>query len=169
MGHKISRKGIEVDRAKIEVIKKLPYPTSIKGVHSFLGHDGFYRRFIRDFSKVSKPLSALLMQRVPFEFDDTCLTSFESLKRKLNSAPIISTPNWELPFELMCDLSDYAVGAVLGQRKNNIFHAIYYANRTLNDAQLNYATTKNELLAIIFVFDKFRAYLIGNKVTVFTD
>ena len=95
------------------------------------------------------------------------MNAFESMKRKLTSAPIISTPYWELPFELMCDISDYAVSVVLGQRKNKVFHAIYYANRMLNDAQLNYATTENELLAIVFAFDKFKAYLIG-KVTIFT-
>ena len=108
------------------------------------------------------------MQGIPFYFDDACVNAFESPKKKLISAPIISTPDWELSFELMCDASDYAIGFVLGQRKNKIFHAIYYANRTLNDTQLNYATTEKELLAIVFAFDKFKSYLIGNKVIVFT-
>ena len=112
LGHRNSRKGIEADRAKIEVIEKLPPRTLVKGVRSFLGNIVFYKQFIRDFSKVSKPLSALLMQGVPFEFDDAC--AFESLKRKLTSAPIISPPDWDLQFELMCDANDYAVGAVLG-------------------------------------------------------
>ena len=133
LGHRISGKGIEVGKAKIEVIEKLPPPTSVKGVRSFLGHAGFYRQFIRDFSKVLKSLSALLMQEVPFEFDDACMNAFESLRKKLTSTPIISAPDWELPFELMYDASDNAVGVVLGQRKNKVFHAIHYASRTLND------------------------------------
>ena len=133
LGHRISGKGIEVDKAKIEVIKKLPPPTLVKGVHNFLGHACFYRRFIRDFYKVSKPLYALLILRVPFEFDDACMNSFESLKKKLISAPIIFAPDWELPFELMCDTRNYTIGAVLGQRKNKFFHAIYYVSRMLND------------------------------------
>ncbi|XP_062086268.1 uncharacterized protein LOC133792383 [Humulus lupulus] len=130
---------------------------------------GFYRRFIKDFSKISKPLSNLLMNGVPFDLNDDCLVAFKTLKEKLISAPIVCTPNWDLPFELMCDASDYAVGAVLGQRVDKVFRTIYYASRTLNDAQLNYATTEKELLAIVYAFDKFRPYLIGNKVVVYTD
>ena len=166
---RISERGIEVDRAKIEIIEKLPPPTSLKGVLSFLGHAGFYRRFIQDFSKVSQPLSNLLMQGVPFEFNEPCLHAFELLKKKLTSAPIEVTPDWNLSFELMCDASDFTTRAVLGHRKEKVFYAIYYASRTLNDAQLNYATTEKELLAVVFAFDKFRPYLIGNNVIVFTD
>ena len=79
--HRISERGIKVDWAKIEIIEKLPLPTSLKGIRSFLGHTGFYRRFIQDFSKVSKPLSSLLMQGVLFEFNDSCTKAFELLKR----------------------------------------------------------------------------------------
>ncbi|KAL4385057.1 hypothetical protein GQ457_15G017840 [Hibiscus cannabinus] len=123
LGHKISSKGMEVDKAKIEVISKLPPPT----------------------------------------------TAFNLLKQKLVTAPIVEPPDWKLPFELMCDASDYAVGAVLRQRKGKIFHPIYYASKTLNDAQVNYTTTEKEMLAVIFAFDKFRSYLIGTKVIVHTD
>ena len=91
------------------------------------------------------------------------------MKEKLTSAPIICAPDWSLPFEVMCDASDYAIGAVLGQRKNKLLHVIYYASRTLTDAQLNYATTEKELLAVVFAFDKFRSYLIGSKIIVYTD
>ncbi|KAM6600262.1 hypothetical protein CsatA_019871 [Cannabis sativa] len=169
LGHKISKKGIEVDRAKVSTIENLPPPISVKGVRSFLGHAGFYRRFIKDFSKVAKPLSNLLASGVPFEFGKDCLEAFQILKEKLISAPIVTTPNWELPFEIMCDASDYAIGAVLGQRVDKVFRTIYYASKTLNDAQLNYATTEKEMLAIVFACDKFRPYLIGNKVIVYTD
>ena len=169
LGHRISERGIEVNRAKNEIIEKLPPPISIKGVSSFLGHAGFYRRFIRHFSKVSKPLSNLLMQGVPFEFNEPCLHPFELLKKKLTSAPIVVAPYWNLPFELMCDASDFAVGAILGQRKEKVSYSIYYANRTLNDTQLSYATTEKELLVVVFAFDKFKPYLIRNKVIVFKD
>ena len=169
LGHRISARGIEVDKAKIEAIEKLPPPSSVKGIRSFLGHAGFYRRFIKDFSQIAKPLSNLLVQGIPFEFDSQCLHAFTVLKDKLISAPIVVAPDWSFPFELMCDASDYAIGAVLGQKREKIFQVIYYASRTLNDAQLNYATTEKELLAIVFAFDKFRPYLIGNKVVVHTD
>ncbi|KAL4361133.1 hypothetical protein GQ457_04G020720 [Hibiscus cannabinus] len=164
LGHKISSKGMEVDKAKIEVISKLPPPTTVKGIHSFLGHAGFYRRFIEDFSKITKPLCSLLEQGRPFEFNDDCAKAFNLLKQKLVIAPIVKPPDWKLPFELMSDASDYAVGAVLGQRKGKIFHPIYYASKTLNDAQVNYTTTEKEMLAVIFAFDKFRSYLIGTKI-----
>jgi hypothetical protein len=124
-----------VDNAKIDIISKLPPPMTTKGVRSFLGHAGFYRRFIKDFSKISRPLYALLSKHT----------------------------------KLMCDASDFALGAVLGQRINKVPHAIYYASKTLNDAQLNYSTTKKELLVVIFALGKFRSYLIGSKVIVFTD
>ena len=169
LGHRISQKGIEVDKAKIETIEKLPPPTTVKGIRSFLGHAGFYRRFIKDFSKISKPLCNLLEKDVPFNFNKECHEAFEILKQKLVSAPIIVAPDWTLPFEVMCDASDFAVGAVLGQRKAKIFHTIYYSSRTLNEAQLNYTTTEKELLAVVFTFDKFRSYLLGPKVVVYTD
>ena len=141
----------------------------MKGIRSFLSHTGFYRRFIKDFSKIAKPLSNLLVQGAPFEFDDQCLKAFLFLKEKLVSTPIVVSPSWNLPFELMCDASNYAIGAVLGQKRERTFQVIYYVSWTFNDAQLNYATTEKELLAIVFVFDKFRSYLIGNRVIVHTD
>ncbi|CAL8175064.1 unnamed protein product [Prunus armeniaca] len=135
-GHKISTKGIEVDKAKIrEGRPKLPWSQ-------------------RD---------------VTFNFDDQCLEAFKILKEKLTSALVNITPNWEVPFEIMCDASDYAVGAVLGQRKDKLLHVISYASQTLKDAQLNCATIEKELLAIVYALDKFRSYLIGFKVIVYTD
>ncbi|CAN6695190.1 unnamed protein product [Malus baccata var. baccata] len=106
---------------------------------------------------------------VSFEFNEACEKAFKHLKDLLTTAPIITPPDWSIPFKLMCDALDYALGAVLGQRKNKQPHVIYYASRTLNDAQLNYSTTEKELLAVVFALDKFRSYLIGTKVIVFTD
>ncbi|XP_050916838.1 uncharacterized protein LOC127132019 [Lathyrus oleraceus] len=169
LGHIISEKGISVDPAKIDVISTLPYPSCIREIRSFLGHAGFYRRFIKDFSKIALPLSNLLKNDVTFHFDDKCKQAFDFLKKALTSAPIIQPPDWTLPFELMCDASNYAVGAVLAQRVNKVAHVIYYASRTLDSAQSNYTTTEKELLAIVFALDKFRSYLLGSKVVVFTD
>ena len=169
LGHQISERGIEVDKAKIETIEKLPPPSSVKGIRSFLGHVGFFRIFIKNFSKIAKTLLNLLVQGAPFEFDDQCMQVFLFLKEKLVSAPIVVAPSWNLPFELMCDMSDYVIGAVLGQKRERTFQVIYYPSQTLNDVQLNYATIEKELLAIVFVFDKFRSYLIGNNVILDTD
>ncbi|CAN6695192.1 unnamed protein product [Malus baccata var. baccata] len=169
LGHTISEKGIEVDKSKVDLVRHLPSPTSVREVRSFLGHASFYRRFIKDFSKIAQRLCRLLQKEVAFEFDEACSTAFKHLKEALTSAPIITPPDWSLPFELMCDASDYVIGAVLGQRKNKQPHVIYYASRTLNDAQLNYSTTEKELLAVVFALDKFRSYLLGTKVIIFTD
>ncbi|GJY43198.1 reverse transcriptase domain-containing protein [Tanacetum coccineum] len=128
LGHKISKSGIEVDKAKVDVIAKLPHPTSVKGIRSFLGHAGFYRRFIQDFSKIARPMTHLLEKDTPFIFSKECIESFNILKKKLTEAPILVAPDWDLPFEIMCDASDYAVGAVLGQRKTKHFQPIHYAN-----------------------------------------
>ena len=169
LGHVISEKGIEVDKSKIDLIRSLPPPTSVREVRSFLGHAGFYRRFIKDFSKIALPLCNLLQKDATFDFNEECQRAFKKLKEVLTSAPVIQPPNWDLPFEIMCDASDYAVGAVLGQRVGKLPHVIYYASRTLNDAQLNYSTTEKELLAVIFALEKFRSYLIGSKVIVYSD
>ena len=101
--------------------------------------------------------------------NSACLSAFETLKGALISAPILQLPNWEQPFEIMCDASNHAVGAVLGQRREGKPFVVYYASRTLNSAQMNYSTTEKELLAVVFALDKFRAYLIGSPITIFTD
>ena len=126
LGNKISSRGIEVDKAKADVIEKIPPPMNVKGIRIFLGHAGFYRCFIKDFSKIARPLSNLLNKDTPFNFDVDCLNAFNHLKSSLVSAPIITAPDWSLHFELMCDASDYATIVVLGQRKNTIFHPIQY-------------------------------------------
>ncbi|GJR18103.1 reverse transcriptase domain-containing protein [Tanacetum coccineum] len=153
LGHKISKAGIEVDKAKVDVIASLPYPTNVNGIRSFLGHVGFYRRFIKDFSKIARPMTQLLMKDAKFDFSDECIKSFNILRDKLITAPVIIAPNWDLDFELMCDASDYAVGAVLGQRIEKKFRTIYYASKTMNNAQEHYTTTEKELLAVEFTIE----------------
>nr|GEY46193.1 reverse transcriptase domain-containing protein [Tanacetum cinerariifolium] len=132
LGHKISKKGIEVDKAKIEVISKLPHPTTVKGIRSFLGHAGFYRHFIKDFLQISRPMTHLLDKNSPFIFSNECIQAFRTLKDKLTEAPILIAPNWDQPFELMCDASDYAIGAVPGQRIEKHFWPIHYASKIMN-------------------------------------
>ncbi|WVZ58682.1 hypothetical protein U9M48_008924 [Paspalum notatum var. saurae] len=166
---RILERGIEVDRAKIEVIEQLPPPTNIKAIRSFLGHAGFYRRFIKNFSHIARPLTNLLAKDAPFMFDEECLEAFHKLKEALVTTPIIQPPDWNKPFEIMCDASDYAVGVVLGQTNDKKHNAISYASKTLTGPQLNYSTTEKELLAVVFAFDKFRSYLVGAKVIIYTD
>ncbi|GJS20025.1 reverse transcriptase domain-containing protein [Tanacetum coccineum] len=125
LGHKISKSGIEVDRAKVEVIAKLPHPTTVK--------------------------------------------AFETLKKKLTEAPILIAPDWDLPFELMCDASDFSIGAVLGQRHEKHFRPIHYDSKTMNEAESHYTKTKKEMLAVVYAFEKFRSYLFLNKSIMYTD
>ena len=140
LGHVISSRGIKIDKAKIDVISILIYPASMRDVHFFLGHAGFYRRFIKDFSKIETPLFQLLQKDVTFAFDEACKGAFDRLKEILTSSPIIQRPDWNLLFEIMYDASDYAVGAVLSQKVGKATHAIYYASQASNEAQLNYST-----------------------------
>nr|GEV55895.1 reverse transcriptase domain-containing protein [Tanacetum cinerariifolium] len=134
LGHKISKQGIEVDKAKVDVISKLPHPTIVKGIISFLGHAGFYRRFIKDFSKIARPMTKLLEKDTSFIFSQECIDAFQTLNRKLIEAPILIAPDWDMPFELMCDGSDFALGAVLGQRQDKHFRPIHYASKTMTEA-----------------------------------
>ncbi|GJY02317.1 putative nucleotidyltransferase, ribonuclease H [Tanacetum coccineum] len=114
-------------------------------------------------------MTKLLEKDLVFNFDEECNKVFETLKEKLKNAPIMVSPNWSLPFELMCDPSDFAIGAVLGQREEKHFRPIHFASKTLNSAQQNYTVTKKELLVVVFAFDMFRSYLVLLKTVVFTD
>ena len=169
LGHLVSGKVLEVDKAKIEVIQNIPLPTTLRDLRSFVGHVGFYRRFIRDFAKVSKLLTTLLCKDKDFFIDKKGERTFEMLKLTLIEAPILQSRNWDLPFEIMCDASDYAVGAVLGQRLDKKPTAIWYASKTLAEAQMNYTTTEKELLGVAYALEKFRPYILGSKIVIYTD
>ena len=116
LGHKIYAARLEVDQAKVSIIKTILPPTTFKGIRIFLGQAGFYRRFIKDFSKFSRPLCRLLKKDAKFDFDELCKAAFDEIKSRLVTAPIMVTPDWNKEFEIMCDVSDYAMRAVLGQR-----------------------------------------------------
>ena len=167
--HRIFAVGLEVDQAKVSIIKTLMPPTTIKGIRSFLGHAGFYRRFIRDFSKIARPLCRLLEKDAKFNFDEACQNSFEEIKSRLVEAPIMAKPDWNKEFEIMCDASDYAMGAVLGQKDDKVFRAIYYSKKTFKEAQENYSTIEKEMLAMVFACEKFRPYILGSHVIIHTD
>nr|GEV10208.1 reverse transcriptase domain-containing protein [Tanacetum cinerariifolium] len=160
---------IEVDKAKVNVIAKLPHPTTVKGIPSFLGHASFYRRFIKYFSKIARPMTRLLEKDTPFFFSKECVKAFQTLKRKLTEAPILIAPDWDLPFELMCDASDFSIGVVLGQRQEKYFRPIHYAIKTMTEAESNDTTTKKEMLVVVYAFDKIRSYLIMNKSIMYTN
>ncbi|RVW19197.1 Retrovirus-related Pol polyprotein from transposon 17.6 [Vitis vinifera] len=145
LGHIISEKGIEVDKAKVELIVKLPSPTNVKGVRQFLGHAGFYRRFIKDFSKLSSLFVNFWLRMLNFE-----------------------GPNWQLPFEVMCDANEFAIGAMLGQIEDGKPYVIYYASKTLNEAQRNYTTTeknyaKARLIRWILLLQEFNLQIRDKK------
>nr|GEW80332.1 reverse transcriptase domain-containing protein [Tanacetum cinerariifolium] len=148
LGHKISKNGIEVDKAKVDVIIKLPHPTTVKGIRSFLGHASFSRRFIQNFSKIDRPMTRLLEKDTMFFFSKECVEAFKTLKKKLTEASILIAPDWDLPFELMCNASDFAIGAVLGQRHEKHFRPIHYASKIMTEAESHYTMTEKEMLAM---------------------
>nr|GFA00334.1 reverse transcriptase domain-containing protein [Tanacetum cinerariifolium] len=123
----------------------------------------------QDFSKISRPMTHLLEKNTPFVFSEDCIQAFQTLKKTLTEAPILIAPNWDLPFELMCDASDFAIGAVLGQRHEKHFKPLHYASKMMNDAETNYTTTEKKMLAVVYAFETFRSYLIMNKSIVHTD
>ena len=150
LGHLVSNKGLEVDKAKVEMIQDLALPKSIRELRSFLRHVGFYRHFIQDFAKISKPQTFLLCKEKDFIIKEEGKHTFMQLKRSLVEAPILQSPNWDLPFEIMCNASDFALGAVSGQQIDKKPTAICYASKTLADAQLNYTMKfPNEMVKLL--------------------
>nr|GEU58509.1 reverse transcriptase domain-containing protein [Tanacetum cinerariifolium] len=147
LSHKISKNGLEVDHSKIDVIAKLPYLTTVKGVRSFLRHAGFYRRFIQDFSMIARHMTQLLEKETPFVFSKYCIDDFETLKKKLTKASILVVLDWNIPFELMCDASDFTIGMVLGQRKTKHFQPTHYASKAMTESQIHYTMMEKQMLA----------------------
>nr|GFA21685.1 DNA-directed DNA polymerase [Tanacetum cinerariifolium] len=122
-----------------------------------------------DFSKIARPMTRLLEKDTLFIFSQECVDAFQTLKRKFTEAPILIAPDWDTPFELMCDASNFAIGAVLGQRQDKHFRPIHYTSKIMTEAELNYTTIEKEMLAVVYAFEKFRSYLILNKSIVYTD
>jgi hypothetical protein len=169
LGHHLSSRGIEVDKDKIKIITLLPTPLKPKDVRRFLGHARYYRRFIKDFSKIASPLFTLLSKDVDYCWTLNCQQDFETIKEKLSTAPVLQGPNWALPFHIHTDASDKVVGAVLGQNEDNKPYAIYFISKNMVGAEINYIVTEKELLAVVHALNKFRHYVTGYKVFVHTD
>eukprot|EP00253_Pinus_taeda_P006338 PITA_06338 len=169
LGHFISFLGIQVDPSKIQVIQILPIPKTQTDVRSFLGHAGYYRRFIKIFSKIASPLFVLLTKNVEFKWTDDCQKAFYELKHQLSTTPILRGPDWALPFHISYDASDTTIGVVLGQEENNLPYAIYFISKNMTPTELNYTVTKKELLVVIYAINKFGHYITGYTTFVHTD
>eukprot|EP00253_Pinus_taeda_P028534 PITA_28534 len=146
LGHYISAAGIQVDPVKIQIILLIPTPTTQTKVRSFLGFSGYYRRFIEHYSHIAAPLYALT-GNVDFIWTEKCELAFKDLKKLVSTAPVLPGPNWDLPFQISSDASDTVIGAVLGQEEDKKPYAIYYINKSLSHAELNYTVIEKEFLA----------------------
>jgi hypothetical protein len=169
LGHHVSSEGIKVDTAKIEVIVRLPPPKTQKEVRIFLGHAGYYRRFIENFTNIVAPMFGLLIKDVDFFWTEQCQTAFETLKSKLYVEPVLRGPNWPLPFHISIDASDIAIEGVLGQKEDQRSYYIYFVSKKLSSAELNYTVIEKELLAVVHAINKFRHYITGYEVFVHID
>jgi hypothetical protein len=173
LGYVVSKSGREPEPEKIKVITNLQPPTTVKEVQRVLGHVGWYRELIPDYATITMPITHLQKKNTKFEWTEECEQSFEALKKRLSSYPVLRPPKWELPFHIYCDASAVAVGSILcqsveGQVKGRD-HPVAYASRQLNPAERNYSTTERECLAMVFSVKKFRHYLLANKVVFFVD
>ena len=169
LGHQITDEGVKPDPQKISCVKQFPIPRNVKEVKSFLGLSGYYRRFIRNYGQIAKPLTSLLKKDVPYRWSDLCQTSFETLKNLLTQAPILQYPDFQKPFNLTCDASNYAIGCILSQGPIGKDLPIAFASRTLNKAEINYNVTEKELTSIVWGIKVFRPYLFGQHFNIITD
>lgn len=169
LGHLISDKGVKPDPKRVEAISKYDKLISAKQVKSFLGVAGYYRKFIKNFSGIAKPLTNLLKKNVKFIWTDKCQESFDDLKRALTSEPILQFPRFNEKFILTTDSSNDAIGAVLSQGGIGNDLPISYFSRTLNKSQMNFSTTEKELLAIVEACKHYRCYLYGQTFDIVCD
>jgi transposase InsO family protein len=169
LGHVISTEGVKPNPEKTKIINEYPIPTNQKDIRAFLGLLGYYRRFIKDFAKITKPLTSLLKKDVNFqwtEIEDKC---FDYLKKILITEPILQYPDFNREFVLRTDASNFALGAVLSQGEIGSDLPIAYASRTLNASEQNYSTIEKELLGIVWAVNHFRPYIYGRKFKIITD
>lgn len=169
LGHLITNEGVKPDPGKIKAVKSFPVPSNRKTIKSFLGLIGYYRRFIKDFARLAKPMTRLLKKSTPFFWNHAAQEAFENLRDTICRQPLLQYPDFRKSFIVTTDASNYAIGAVLSQGDIGKDLPIAYASRTLNDTETNYSTTEKELLAIIFAVNHFRPYLYGHKFTLVTD
>lgn len=170
LGHIVTSNGVRPNPEKIQKILDWKIPTNEKEIRQFLGLSGYYRRFIKDYSKITKPITKYLKKDIPINTKDPeYIASFTKLKHTIASDQILAYPDFNLPFILTTDASDHAVGAVLSQVQDKIERPIAFASRTLNKAETNYSTIEKEALAIIWAIRKYKPYLLGNQFKLYTD
>ena len=170
LGHLIVPEGTAVQEKKVEAILRIPPPADVSALRAFLGTAGYYRKFVKNYSKVASPLNHLLQEEVPYDWDSDCQNAFETLKKHLTEAPILRRPNFEREFELHTDWSAQGLGAVLTQRDEaGDEYVIAYASRSCNKTERNYSSYHGECLAAVWAVSHFRYYLYGRKFTLITD
>jgi hypothetical protein len=169
LGHIITENGVKPNPEKIQAVVKYPAPTNVKTIKQFLGLLGYYRKFIKDFALLAKPLTYLLRKDIPFIWGPEQEKSFNNLKETLTKQPILQYPDYTKPFTLTTDASNFAIGAILSQGEVGKDLPIAYASRTLNNAECHYSTTEKELLAIVWATKHFRPYLYGQTFKIITD
>ena len=169
LGHILSAQGFRPNLSKIRVVTEFPVPTNTTGVKAFLGICNYYRRFIKGFAAIASPLNKWTSKNVKFSWTPACQTSFDILKQALVSAPILTYPDFRLPFLLYVDASQTGIGLTLGQIVDGRDVAIAYAGRDLNPAEPNYSATEREALAVIDGIKRFQCYLQNTKFTIHTD
>ncbi|KAM0735252.1 Retrovirus-related Pol polyprotein from transposon 17.6 [Formica fusca] len=167
--HIIGNDGVRPDPSKIKAVEHFPIPRNYKNIKQFLGLVGYYRRFIKNFSKIAKPLTDLLKKDKIFAWTPSQENAFNSLKRELLKEPVLQYPNFKEPFLLTTDASGYAIGGVLSQGQIGKDLPISYISRTLNEVEGRYSTIEKECLAVVYCVTYFRHYLYGRKFTILTD
>jgi hypothetical protein len=170
LGHIVCKKGLLVDPSKITIIVDLPPPTSVKQLRTTLGHTGYYKKIIKGYAQITAPLERLLNKVYQFGWTDECQQSFDTLKEKMVTVPILVFPNWSKAFHVHVDASSIALGAVLAQPgEGDIDHPLAFSSRNLSTAEINYTTTEREGLAMVYELHKFHHYMLGGHFKIFTD
>ena len=169
LGYIVGSKGISASPANVEKIKTFPAPKNRKEVQRFLGLTNFNRRFITNYSELTGPLTTLTSSKVPFKWGDEESTSFDSIKQCIMKAPTLSLPDWDKPFQIRCDASGTAVGAVLFQVNAGRIEPIAYHSKSLNKTERNWCATDKELFAIVSAARKWPAHCSGKEVKFYTD
>ncbi|CAD6241240.1 GSCOCG00012617001-RA-CDS, partial [Cotesia congregata] len=169
LGHIISANGVQPDPKKTDAVAKFPTPNNLKKVREFLGLTGYYRRFIDNYAKTSKPLTSLLQKDAVFEWGNNQIEAFETLKNKLITSPILQFPDFSREFIITTDACDYGIGACLSQGEINKDKPVSFASRLLTSAERNYSTIEKEMLAIVYAVNKFRPYIYGSQFILVTD
>ena len=169
LGHLVSEEGLQPDPRLLESIREIQPPSSVTQVRSFLGLVGYYRRFIKGFSKIAAPLNKLLEKNKPFVWTTECMEAYQELKELLLKEPVVAYLDFSVPFRLYTDASNIGLGAILAQKQEGKERIICCASRTLNKSEQNYSATKKECLAVVWGIKNFRNYLIANHFKVYTD